>query len=136
MGETAKEVGHIEPRILTRADILQADDLPRELVEVPEWGGSLYVYSMTGTERDAFEDSTTEIRQVGRGKPTVKHRFDNIRAKMCARCIKDEDGVRLFTEEDVEALGRKSAKALDRVFAVAQRLNGFSQEDLEELAGN
>lgn len=39
-------------------------------------------------------------------------------------------------EADVKALGRKSALALNRVFEVAQRINGLTEEDMEELAGN
>ena len=37
---------------------------------------------------------------------------------------------------DISVLGQKSAAALQRVFNVAQRLSGFSDEDLEELAKN
>lgn len=125
----------ISPKILTKADILGAADLARELVEVPEWGGSVYVQAMTGTERDAFEESIIEIRQSGKGV-TTKSVLKNMRAKMCARCIVGEDGARLFGDPEIAELGEKSAAALDRVFAVAQRLNGMGQDDMEELAGN
>ena len=37
---------------------------------------------------------------------------------------------------DVKALGKKSSLALNRVFEVAQRLNGLTERDMEELAGN
>jgi hypothetical protein len=40
---------------LTRDSILNAKDLKKELVKVPEWGGEVYVRCMTGSERDAFE---------------------------------------------------------------------------------
>lgn len=36
----------------------------------------------------------------------------------------------------MKALGRKSAAALDRVFAAGQRLNGLTNQDVDELAGN
>jgi hypothetical protein len=36
----------------------------------------------------------------------------------------------------VEALGKKSAAALNRVFEVAQRLSGITDDDVEELAKN
>jgi hypothetical protein len=60
----------------------------------------------------------------------------NIRAKLVALTVVDEDGNRIFSDEDAEALGKKSAAALDRIFAVAQRLSGLRPEDVEELAGN
>jgi len=116
--------------MLTREAILQADDLPRELVQVPEWGGDVYVSTLTGTQRDAFEQSL-------QGK---KDRVDleNVRARFAVLTICDEKGTRLFTHADISKLGKKSAAALDRVFAVAQRLNGFSDSDSREIsaAGN
>lgn len=121
----------MEPVILTRDAILQAEDLPRELVEVPEWGGAVYVRSLTGTERDAFEFSIVEQR--GR---SAKMNLRNIRAKLVAVSVVDEDGNRLFTDSDVKVLGQKSAMVLDRLFAAAQRLSGLRNEDVEELAKN
>ena len=113
--------------MLSKKDILTADDLPHQDVEVPEWGGTVRVRTMTGTERDAFEGET----YTGDGANTI-----NMRARMCARCIIGEDGERLFEDRDMAELGAKSAAALDRVFAVAQALNGFSDSDIEELEKN
>ena len=116
---------------LTRDQILAAEDLPAEDVDVPEWGGVVRVRGLNGTERDAFEASVVEQR----GKKT---RVDmaNFRAKLSAKCLVDADGQRLFSERDVGLLGRKSAAALQRVFEVAQRLSGLSNEDVEELVEN
>ena len=41
--------------ILTRDEILESEDLATETVSVPEWGGSVIVRALTGTERDAYE---------------------------------------------------------------------------------
>lgn len=125
-----------KPKVLSKAQILSAEDRGRELVDVPEWGGSVYVQAMSGAERDAFEASMLEINEDAKGRVTTTRKMENLRAKMCARCLVGEDGVRLFEEADIAALGAKSAKALDRVFSVAQRLNGVGEKDLEELAGN
>lgn len=117
--------------ILTRDQILDANDLEIQEVNVPEWGGTVLVRGMTGVERDAFEGSLVK----GKGKNTTVN-MDNIRAKLVASSIVDQDGQRLFTDQDVQALGKKSAAALDRVFAVAQELSGISQSDVEDLAKN
>lgn len=117
--------------LLSREAILQAQDLPTEDVEVPEWGGTVRVRGLTGAERDAFEQSIVEQR----GKST-RMNLKNIRAKLVALTVVDEQGNRVFTDEDAELLGKKSASALDRIFAVAQRLSGLRPEDVEELAGN
>ena len=118
-------------RMLTKAQILQADDLPTEVVEVPEWGGSVTVRTLTGTERDAFEESITKRRG-----DSVEVNMINLRAKLCAMTMIDDDGERYFSDADVAELGKKSANVLDRIFAVAQRLNGFGQDDIKELAKN
>jgi len=112
--------------MLTRDSILKADDLPKESVEVPEWGGQVWVSTLTGTQRDAFEQSMV----TKKNKPNM----DNVRARFAVLTICDEKGERLFKAADADELGKKSAAALDRIFAVAQRLNGFSDNDQKELS--
>lgn len=114
--------------ILTKDEILQADDLPTEIVPVPEWGGDVMVRTMTGKDRDELETSIVSDPN--------KRDLTNLRAKIVAFSVVGEDGKRLFTSEDVLALGEKNARALDRIFGVAQRLSGFTQRDVEELTKN
>lgn len=117
--------------LLTRDAILKATDLPHEDVDVPEWGGTVRVRTLTGAERDQFEASIVELRGKKRKINTA-----NIRAKLVALSVVDEQGNRLFSDADVALLGKKSAAALDRVFAVAQRLSGVTEDDVEELEKN
>jgi hypothetical protein len=114
--------------ILTAEQILAAQDMKKELVKVPEWGGEVYVRAMTGTERDQFEASM--IEQVGDDE--VFNR-ENFRAKLASLTICDEKGNRLFKENQIELLGKKNAAALQRVFVVAQALSGIGDKDIEEL---
>jgi len=101
--------------LLSKAAILNADDLKTETVKVPEWGGDVMVRTMSGTARDAFEQSL-----VG-----SDGRMENVRARLVSLTMCDEKGERIFSDEEMLELGKKSAKALDRVFDVAQRLNGI-----------
>ena len=117
--------------ILTRDDILRANDSQMEAVDVPEWGGQVLVKGLSGTERDRFEQDSIDQR----GK-TTKLNFTNIRARLLVLCLVDEQGNRLFQRSDIDMLGQKSAAALNRVFEVARRLSGLNQEDVEELAEN
>ena len=87
--------------------------------------------SFTGRERDAFEASM--VRGEGRDR---KVDLTNMRARLVGLTVIDETGQRLFTDEEVDLLGAKSGAALDRVFAVAQKLNGLSGTDVEELEKN
>lgn len=113
--------------LLNRDQILTADDLPTEDVEVPEWGGTVRLRALTGTERDAFEVSV-----AGDGKKNLS----NLRARLVALSVVDDKGERLFTDADVKKLGLKSAAALDRLFDKARHLSGLDEDDVEELAGN
>ena len=114
--------------MLTKEQILSADDLRREQVNVPEWGGSVFVRTLTGTDRDAFEQSIIQNSE----------RMDlaNVRARMAVLCVVDEKGERLFADSDAQALGAKSSLALGRIFTVAQKLNGMTDADVEDLAKN
>lgn len=113
---------------LTGEQILAADDRPIETVAVPEWGGDVRVRGVNGRGRDEYFASMTVQRGTQRVMDT-----ENATAKLVARCIVGEEGEPMFTQSDVHALGEKSGVALDRVFTVAQRLSGLSEQDMEEL---
>jgi hypothetical protein len=117
--------------MLNKKAILAAKDIKSEVVNVPEWGGDVLVYGMSGTERDSFEASVVELK----GSSHTMH-LQNIRAKLCSICLRDEDGKRMFDSDEVGELGAKSAQALQRIFEVAQRLSGLTPDDVESLAKN
>jgi len=114
--------------LLSRDAILAADDHEYEVVPCPEWGGEVRLRSLTGAERDAYEQSLVQTRGKSR-----EMNLRNARAKLVALCAVDENGNRLFTDQDVAALGRKNAKPLDRLFDVARRLSGLSEDDVDRL---
>ena len=117
---------------LTAEAILGADDLPSIRVEVPEWGGHLFVRSMTAGERDLWEAWLLDSDEA-RGKG---EKVDTIRATLVALTAVNGAGERMFTAEQMPALAKKSAKAMDRVFERARALNAMSAADIEELEKN
>lgn len=117
--------------LLSKQAILAAKDIETRDVEVPEWGGRVRVKALTGSERDRFEQET-----VARKGKNVETNLQNIRARLVVLAAVDEEGNRLFGFHDIEALGKKSAKPLDRLFTVAMELSGIRDEDVEELAKN
>lgn len=114
--------------MLSREAILGAADIVTEAIEVKEWGGSVLVRGLTGSERNDFEASLI----VGKGKDS-KMNMKNATAKLCALSMVDNGGKRIFTQADVEALGAKAGSALSKVYAVASRLSGLSEDDMKEL---
>ena len=120
--------------LLERETILGAQDLPSERLDVPEWGGSIYVKSLTGAERDGFE--ALIIRKRESNRKTGGMSILGLKARLVILTACDAAGERLFKDDDIDALNAKSGAALDRIFQVAQRLSGLSAEDVEELEGN
>jgi len=114
--------------MLNRDDILKADDLPTQVVEVPEWGGAVRVRGLTGQERDKFEASVASV--------SGKMNLDNVRARMVALVCIDDKGKRIFSDKDVAALGQKSGIALDRIFEAARKLSGIGAGEVEVIRQN
>jgi len=114
---------------LSKEQINKADDFKTIEVPVPEWGGSVLVRTISGTERDAFEQTIFD------GK-SQSARLTNIRARLAALTMVDEKGKRLYEDKEIATLGRKSAKPLDRIYDAAAKLNGLSKDDVEDLAKN
>ena len=130
--QEANEV--IEPKTvqwLTKDDILAADDLKTEEVYVAEWGGTILMKTMMGHERDKFESGILATRK--KGKPID---VQGVKVRMIILCAVDTDGKPIFDMRDLQMLNHKSSKAIDQLFQVAQRMNGFDDDEIEELAGN
>lgn len=113
--------------LLTKEAILAANDRRTQDVEVPEWGGTVRVSTMSASERDKWEAET-----YGGDKPNTQ----DFRARFVALCLVDDKGERMFSEKDIAALGKKSAAALHRVFKAAQALNALTDAEVEAIEGN
>jgi len=113
--------------LLTKEQILSADDRASIKLEVPEWGGEVYVRVMSGTERESFEREWTS---------TEEKLLPQYKVKLLRRCLCDDKGDALFSNEDLTALGEKNALVLDRLFTECMKLNGFAKDAVEEAAKN
>lgn len=121
------------PAVLDKAAILAIPDIVPILVEVPEWGGCVWVRGLTARERDAFEASMVEVdKKTGERRP----RTGNLRARLVVMGLCDEAGNRVFSDDDIPALGRKSALGMERVFDTIRGLSGMTDADLSLLEGN
>lgn len=117
--------------LLTREQILTVKDIETEIVPVPEWGGEVIVKGLSGADRDKYETSLYD--QQGK---KMKIKLDNVKARLVAYSVVDENGKRIFSEADIVELGKKSAKALNRIADVSQKLSGVTKEDMDDLTKN
>lgn len=113
---------------LSKAQILESDDRKYDTVSCPEWGGEVRLRSISGTQRDAYEQSVISANGTDR-----KMNLRNARAKLIVLCAVDEAGSLLFTSDDLNALGRKNAAPIDRLFDASRKLAGMSENDVESL---
>ena len=118
-------------KLLGRAEILGKDDRTYQDVKIREWGGTVRVQSLTGTERDQWEEACQE--QKGRDKVFSTKQ---LREKLLSFCLVDAEGKKLFSEGDIALLADKNAAALTRLFDVARKLNAIGVQDVEDLVGN
>ena len=120
--------------MLTIDQISAAADLPVETIPVPEWGGNVIIRTLMASERDAWEAAMLTRRDEATGDLDCT----NLKAELVARTLSDASGSPLFADplKGIELLAKKSGAVVSRLFEVAQRLNGLTKKDVEELAKN
>ena len=106
---------------LSASQIISANDTKVEPVEVPEWGGTVYVRVLRGTDRDQFEEWIN------------KEKDRAVRCRFLVLSLCDERGSLLFTPDQVSQLGEKSGDVLARVFDRAWDINYLSAKAVDAL---
>jgi hypothetical protein len=107
---------------LSKAAILAAKDTKLSApIPVPEWGGDVFCKTLSGTERDAFEESYSE------------NKMRAFRCRFLVLTLSDDKGERLFTDSETTDLGKKSSVVINRLFDAAWKHNAFTTEAVEAL---
>lgn len=122
--------------LLNFDDIIASQDKEYQDVEVPEWGGTVRIATMSGEDRDRWELSMMQADDSSeRG---FKLNFDAYsRVRLVAMCLVDDNFNRIFvTKEQIEKLSQKSGKVMDLLYDVAQRVNGITDSDIDDLEKN
>ena len=104
-----------------RDQILALNDIPSEIVDIPEWGVKVQVRGMTGAERMRIMDMATK----NAGDFNLQFVYPEI---VIATSFDAETGEQIFKPSDRDVLLAKSANALDRLGSVGMRLSGFTAE--------
>jgi hypothetical protein len=109
-----------------REKILAADDIASEMVEVPEWDLTVEVRGMNGSDRSRIlETAASSVDgRIGIGTMYVE--------TVIASTYDPETGLRVFTDDDRDALMAKSASAIDRLATVGMRLSAMDSKAADD----
>ncbi|WP_228181993.1 hypothetical protein [Streptomyces anulatus] len=119
--------------LLTPDQIGEADDRRWEDVPVPEWGGTVRIASMSGTDRNAYQQQMLVLGDNGRPKGVD---LTDQYARLLSKCLVDADFRRLYvTEKQVKGLGAKNGAVLERLAVIAKRVSGLGEDSAEAAAG-
>jgi len=107
-----------------RGKIFSADDITKELLEVPEWGVSVEIRSMTAGQRATLTEGATSADKVD---------VSNMYAKTVIATVFDpETGLPVFTEQDREAILSKNGAVIERLATKALGSSGLGEKAVEE----
>ena len=110
---------------LTKAAIFSTTDNEVHEVEVPEWGGSILLRSMTGEQRNNYEHWAHS-----QSKADVPD-YRGIRERLIIACAVDEAGDPLFNDEDLKQLSGKNSEVIDRLHEKCQKICGMDADAIE-----
>jgi hypothetical protein len=109
-----------------RDTILSVQDTQQQTVEVPEWGVTVEVRGMTGTQRSEFIAACVDPKS---GMP----RFERVYSQIIIACTYDpETGSQVFEATDRDVIDSKSAAATERIAKVALDLSGLGEDSPEQ----
>jgi len=123
--------------LLTKEALLAKEQLTNEKVEFED-GNFVFVRQMTGHERDVFEQSLLKKNRDNKGNIVgFEQATEDYRAKLAVVTICDEKGDLLLRPGDYATLSKMmSAKTLEKIVKVSQRINGIGEEEKELIAKN
>lgn len=119
--------------LLSKDQILAADRKKTVDVQVKEWGGAVRLQELSASDRDMWESESFVLNPEG---TSAKFNPKHARARLVVRCLVDDKGKRMFTDDEVAAIGSLSAASVQRLFNAARKLNAISEDDMKELEGN
>ena len=111
---------------MLRDQILNASDVRVEPVEVPEWGLTLYVRTLSIREVGELQKLARQVDEADRV---------SLVPQLVCRSACDQQGNRIFGHDDAEALAEKNPAALARVADAAAKINGLAPDSVDH-AGN
>jgi hypothetical protein len=108
---------------MTREQILASTTIQSEAVDVPKWGGTVYLKTLNSAQRVEFFGLVEPIKD----NPT------KVGMLLVVHCLFDDQGHRILQPEDADSLlENQSGELMNRLCAIANRLNGIGDGAAEK----
>ena len=107
--------------LLTKDQIAGADDRKSSELEVPEWGGSIKIRSMSGAQAETYIKSAQEISGL-----------DAVMLLVSFSVVDEKNELMFPSPEDLKVLGEKNMLVMKRVADECIIVNGLNQEVVAE----
>ena len=127
---------------LTKAQILNSNDIQIKEIPVKEWGDTVYIKQLSRAEQDEYlkrQYGATRLKQDGRAN-SQEISAVNIYghdAYLCACGICDEEGKPLFKPSDIDALKKKNGAVIGRIaIEIIEFSNMTGDDELEDEVKN
>lgn len=104
--------------------IFSADDITKELVEVPEWGVTVEVRSMTAAERAKLGEGASKGDKTDVGLMYAM--------TVIATVYDPTTGLPVFTDQDKEAILSKNGAVVERLATKALGSSGLTDKAVDE----
>ena len=117
---------------LTREQILGIKSFRSKTIEIPEWNGEVRLKAMSGAERESLEERVYET--VG-DKLQMKKGVSYI-PELLVKSWCDDDGNRLFQDDEIDLIKAKDSTILAKLFKVAAEVNGLSGDEEKVIEKN
>ena len=104
--------------------IFNADDITKEAVEVPEWGVTVEVRSMTAAERAKLGEGASNGEKTDVAKMYA--------LTVIATVYDPATGLPIFTDQDKEAILSKNGAVIERLASKALGSSGLTDKAVDE----
>jgi len=114
---------------LDLSGIRAANDLPVTAMDIPEWGGKIFLRPMSNGQADLF----SKVASEGAAGENPGHAMAVTVALMMCK----ESGKPMFpnVDEGVKLLGEKSSQVVQRIFSKAMEIAGNTEPTAEAGKG-
>ena len=110
-----------------RDSILGATDRKLKPVDVPEWGATVYLRELSAAQVAAFKAKSIAAVDLKTNEIKDAATLTELEVSVCLWGICDEDGRRVFTDNDVKLLGEKSPIVISRLADEIIKMSGVGR---------